>query len=443
MKLLPIIIVTIGISSQAIAEEPIKPNIIIIISDSARTDHFSSYGYERETTPQIDAFAKEGALFSYCISHGNWTSPGLASLYWGTYAINHYNSNENAKDISGKVETPVVLLRNYGYKIAGYGHSLYQRDVAIDSLNDKAAVSEWLDKNKESPFLLFYRTHITHIPYNPAPPYNDIFLPDNFIASNETLKNMDPVRTYWIVHDKGKLSRAEANGSKQGIADFSEEDKIPVLALYDGKLKMLDDEVGELIKKVDEAGLKDKTIVVFTGEHGEELLDRNHVGHAADSLDASLNDELIRVPLIIRYPPLIPKNIVIDRQVELVDIMPTALDMAGTKRLDYFSGESFLSLLKEGPEKYTKEYAFSFGAPAGCQNLPEDRRMLRSVRTERWKLIALEDIGKTTYELYDLKKDPNESRDIIGENVEVAAGLKKVLDEWYTKAKANGIFYKE
>ena len=435
--------ITLGVTYAAEAAEAPKPNIVIIIADSARADHYSCYGYERKTTPKIDAFAKESALFSWCISQGNWTSPGLASLSWGAYAVNHFNSNPRAKNLSGKVETPLVILKNAGYKAAFYADNPYQDGVETESLGSPEATFKWLEsQKKDSPFLLFYRTHVTHIPYNPTRPYNDMFFDKNFIASDKTLSNMNPARTYWIVHDEGKISGSEAGGSKQGVANFSEEDIYPILASYDGKLRMLDDEIGELIKKIDEAGFKNNTIIVFVGEHGEELLDRNHVGHAADSLDGTLHDELTHVPLIIRYPPLIPKNTVIDKQVELIDVMPTVLDMAGTKRLGYFSGKSFAGLLKNGAEGYDKEYAFSFGAPAGCQNLPQDQRMLRSLRTERWKLIALESADRITYELYDMKKDPLEKRNVLIDNVETAEKLKSKLSDIYEKAKSSEIFSK-
>lgn len=435
------ILTGIGMSVPAESAEAPKPNIIIIISDSANAGHFSCYGYERKTTPKIDAFTKEGTLFSWCISQGNWSSPGLASLFWGTYGVNYFNSNPAAKNLSGKAETPIIILKNAGYKTGIYGLAPYQNDTGIESLGSIDAAFKWLEsQKKDSPFLLFYRTHISHIPYNPIAPYNEIFFDRDYVASNKTLSNMNPVRTYWIVHDEGKISASESGGGKQGIANFTEEDIYPVLASYDGKLRMLDDEVGVLIKKIDEAGLKDNTMVVFVGEHGEELLDRNHVGHAADSLDGTLHDELIHVPLIIRYPPIFPKNAVIDKQVELIDVMPTVLDIAGVKKLGYSSGKSLVGLLKDGAEIYEKVYAFSFGAPAGCQNLPQDQRMLRSLRTERWKLIALESADRITYELYDMKKDPLEKRNVLTDNVETAEKLKSRLSETYEQAKSNEIF---
>jgi arylsulfatase A-like enzyme len=435
--------ITLGATCAAKAVEAPKPNVVIIISDSARADHFSCYGYDRKTTPKIDAFAKEGTVFSWCISQGNWTSPGLASLVWGTYAVNYFNANPNAKNLSGKVETPIIILKNAGYKAGFYGHAPYQADAGIESLGSIEATFKWIEsQKKDSPFLLLYRTHVTHIPYNPVSPYNDMFFDKSYIVSDKTLSNMNPTRTYWVVHDEGKISSSEAAGKMQGVANFTEEDIYPVLASYDGKLRMLDDEIGALIKKIDLAGLKDNTIIVFVGEHGEELLDRNHVGHAADSLDGTLHDELIRVPLIIRYPPLFAKNTVIDRQIELIDVMPTVLDITGTKRLGYPGGKSLAGLLENSAEKYDKEYAFSFGAPAGCQNLPQDQRMLRSLRSERWKLIAIESADRVTYELYDMKKDPLEKRNVLMDNIETAEKLKFKLTEIYERAKSNEIFSK-
>ena len=131
---------------------------------------------------------------------------------------------------------------------------------------------------------------------------------------------------------------------------------------------------------------------------------------------------------------------VIDKQVELIDVMPTVLDIAGTKRLGYPSGKSLVGLLKDDAEKYDKDYAFSFGAPCGCQNMPQDQRMLRSLRTERWKLIALESADRITYELYDMKKDPLEKRNVLIDNVETAEKLKSKLSEIYEDARSNEIF---
>jgi arylsulfatase A-like enzyme len=212
-----------------------------------------------------------------------------------------------------------------------------------------------------------------------------------------------------------------------------------VRALYDGEVRVFDDLVGEWIATLEELEVLEDTLVIILADHGEELLERGYVGHCSCNLKGTLYDESIRIPLILRCPKLLPRGRVVDTQISQIDIMPTIFDLLGIEATDLMEGSSALPLI-EGRSRTFREDCFAETQPAGWQALQSDDREIWCVRTASWKLIL-----NTTrsgpvrrYELYDLKRDPGELRNLYeadGARHPASPALGSKLEDFILRAR--------
>jgi len=322
-------------------------------------------------------------------------------------------------------------------------------------IEDSAQAAPFLDEHRDKPFFLWQFLEQVHLPYNPKPPYDTAFLPENYSISSGSAERLKIVKSTMIIHPPGVLSQfeldqIEGRGDKfeadvdreidytrsAATVDFQSEDRIPIAALYDGEVRTLDDQIGEYISKLEQLGILDDTIVVITSDHGEELLDRGNVGHSSCSLAGTLYEEAIRVPLIIRYPRSLPRGKSIAAQVSQSDIMPTIFDMLGLQMPGQTEGRSLLPLI-HGRETDVVEQTFAGTLPCGWQALKDDHRRIWCIRTPKWKLIynEFEPDAENYYELYDLEKDRGEKNNVLDQNPRIAEDLKRKLRMWMDKAQ--------
>jgi len=420
-------------------------NVLFIVCDALRPDHLGCYGYNKNTSPFIDKLAKEGCLFKNTISNCNHTLPGIVSLFTGLYQTTHEVNNRKSYEEwkKGKLwkgwRTPFNILKEKGYLVAGFNPSVFGPlgyEIEIEDL--PKSIKEFKDR----PFFIWWWIDLTHLPYNPDPPYDRMFLPEGYKIENSTEKKLEIVKNKMIIHRPGLISCEEMGikgpieklGYERTFAEavFDEKDIPAIVALYDGEIRLLDIEIEKYIKTLESLCILDETIIVITADHGEALLERGILGHSSCSLEGNLYDENIKIPLIIRYPPLIPKGKIINEQVSQVDIMPTIFDILEIKKPERVDGVSLLPLIKEEKKKYRQE-CFAMTQPAGWQALETDERMIYCIRTPEWKLIYNYDPKNkknTYYELYNLKKDPNEKENLINKNLKIKEKLKRKLRNW-------------
>ncbi len=203
--------------------------------------------------------------------------------------------------------------------------------------------------------------------------------------------------------------------------------------LYDGSLVYTDDNLGRILRALDELGLGETTAVVATGDHGEALGDHDlYFTH-----DFTLYDEVLRVPLVIRMPRTIQPATVIDQQVRLMDIAPTLLELVDLEPSSdmQMEGVSLRPLLEGRTLSYLP--AFAESAPYRHQ-FPQQKRVFykgnkgkwRMVRNERWKLILIPNPEGDIFELYDLESDPLETKNLYAELPGEAAKLWPLLQAW-------------
>jgi len=398
-----------------------EPNILLLTIDACRPDHLGCYGYKRNTTPNIDKLANEGALFINAFSQSAWTTPGMISIFTSLYPFKH-NVDARGKTLSPSIVTLPEVLKENGYStqvfprfidIPNYwnlGFEAINKDEYTENKNDE--LIELIEKQKDRTFFIWYHYNGVHLPYNPLESYADKFLTDSDKKIIAESKGIQLVKNKVII--------------KHGSVDFREEDKRPVRALYDGQLKQLDDYVGRLIEKMKGWNILDSTIIIITADHGEELLEHGFIGHASTSLKAQLYEEIIRIPLIIRYPKKIRPKI-ISHISQQVDIMPTILDLISLPVPSGLQEASVLPLLN-GSHSEISEDVYCETNKGGYQSTKEMQEYkIRCIRTKRWKLICISSKDIDSYELYDLQNDPDETENVAKKRSNVTISHKNKL----------------
>ncbi|NLX99301.1 MAG: sulfatase-like hydrolase/transferase [Rhodopirellula sp.] len=419
-------------------------NVLFILADALRADRLHCCGNPYPTSPTLDRLASEGALFTNVIANANHTVPGLVSAFTGLYVVSHGIGDQQAFGQWSQRwqgwQPPFHVLRDAGYIVAGDDPEFYHPLGFESGGRDlHAAMEQYAGR----PFFLWHRSEATHLPYNPPAPLDTAFLPADFTVSDSLAQRLQVVRRSLIVHKPGLLSRQEAGPTDAiqregyertvGIAAFDPAERPAIVALYDGCVRMLDDEIAAYVDHLARLGILDHTLVVITADHGEQLLERGAVGHSSCSLEGNLYDENIRVPLILRCPRLLPHGRIIQRQVSQVDIMATLFDLLDLPMPQPCDARSLLPLVRD-PQCDFPEDAYAETSPCGWQALEGDRRMIWCLRWPPWKLIRYSDPPQEDrHELFHLTVDPAETDNQIQNHPEVARNLQARLDSWLAR----------
>ncbi len=432
-------------------------NILWILEDALRPANMGCYGYSRDTTPNCDALARNGVVFERMIATASHTLPPIVSMLMSQTTATHgvVNCERFAAWKDGRawagVRTPLHTLADRGFLIDGELVARW-KPLGFTTETPSDQIEAFFEKNQGRPWFFYAEPYPTHLPYNPPEEYLRRFLPSDYRPDAGTLERMQVVRRFLIVHPSGCISKLEA-GEKDplpddqsdaahkrtaGTVDLQPQDRPYVQALYDGEVRVFDDLVGRWVAKLKQLGVFDDTLILITADHGEELMERGHVGHSSCNLHGTLYDESIHVPLIMHWPKRLPRGSRVSAQASHIDVMPTLFDLLGLSRDPAMEGESMLPLI-EGCRQCFRELAFTESTPAGWQALADDNRELWCVRTNNWKLILNTDGAgrRRDYELYDLARDPGERRNLWGERSAVAATLRGELDRYVARARAN------
>jgi arylsulfatase A-like enzyme len=405
-------------------EAPRRPDIVLVSIDSLRPDHLGSYGYARDTSPRIDALAAAGARFATATSTTSWTLPAHAALFTGLHDATHGLSSDGLR-LADEHVTLAEVLRDAGWRTAGFfggpylhpafglaqGFDVYQScmtrladDLPEGELRAEALrgaetahadvtgprlleeTERWLGTLDERPFFLFLHLWDVHYDYIPPPGYAERFDPD--YAGTLTGVGM--------FHDPAVR------------ADMDPRDLAHLVALYDGEIRWTDEVLGRVLDGLDRRGRLADAIVVVTADHGEEFFEHGGKGHRR-----TLFEEVVRVPLVLRWPGRIDAGRVIESPVRIVDVMPTLLALAGVAPPVAMQGRDLGPLLRGGtlPE-----------APA-LLDLRRPRRHLRGLRSAERKLVS---DARGRSQLFDLARDPGERRPLRAR--EAVAEARRELD---------------
>lgn len=303
------------------------PNVLLITADSLRADRVDYAPTGR--TPVLAALAEQGVRFNRAFTVTPWTAPALVSIFTGLYPPTHGVVQRDDTTPRTLPTLPRLFgsrgytLRNYGFFTAvSYYRNLGLPEQAITGAEviGSQALLEWLAAAPE-PFFAWIHYVEPHMPYGAS----------GYEAAEAKVKG------------SSGLEHAQVSATLPVDAGFSFEpgDKEKLFALYDEDVSRMDAELGKVLAVLRKRGRSDRTIVVFTADHGEELLDHGWVGHASTAGEAKLTDEALRVPLIIEGPG-VPSGRESKALAEIVDVAPTILDLAGIPRPKGMQGVSLV-----------------------------------------------------------------------------------------------------
>ena len=412
------------------------PNIVLMGVDSLLATHMSCYGYHRLTTPHIDRFAQDGALFERTYSPHIPTTSAYASMLTGmdtfstqVVALRHQGP------LREEVKTLAEMLKEAGYNTscigfsgpsargfdtylnyAGWGGDESGRSPKAQNLNNVAVpelnrliaesrVGEPSGPENGKPFFLFLRHMDPHSPYLPPAPYERMFYHGDECAPSN--KSMEPVMSFKPFCDYF------ASWMPVGITD-----KDYIIAQYDGAIAYMDACIQTLFNALETHGITDETIVVINGDHGETLYD-----HECWFDHHGLYDVTLHVPLIIRYPGRVPAGKRFSGYNQHKDLVPTLLELAEVETDIAFDGESLMSMVNGEVASFESEFYIT-----ECTWMRK-----HGWRTPEWKLIvALEpDFHfKPPVELYNLIQDPDENNNLVEAHPDIVNVLETRMKNW-------------
>jgi len=400
-----------------------RPNILLIAVDTLRADHLKCYGYNKNTSPNIDRLAQKSVLFKNTISQIPVTNPSFASIFTSVYS--HEHGAQNGIPIDKKFTLLAEILKKEGYTTAAFvsGYPLIAKVSGLqrgfDLYDDKLSTHlheglspeytertadqttdstvKWINSNIDKKFFLWIHYYDPHAPYKPQPPYNKLFIEKKKESINIPLKKIE----YYSRLDK--------------ITDANY-----YISQYDGEIAFTDIYIGRILKKLEELKLTKKTLILFIADHGESLTEHNtYFDHGSN-----LYDEQIKVPFIINYPSFIPENKIVENQVRTIDVMPTLLDLLGIPISKEAKGVSLVPLIFGKQQKLPNEaYSETFAPEVPLDKFSLRFKNLKYIFTPKTKVK----------EFYNLENDPGELVNLIDKKLPDAKVLEKKLFNWMGK----------
>jgi arylsulfatase len=404
-------------------------NVMLVILDAANPKHFSFMGYERETTPNLDRLAAEGVVFTHAYAQASATPLSMYSLMTSRYPILDEDQYPRTGELAAVIPAAMPTLATWAVEefperaafLASswmreelgfhYGYSTFEKlydevdggIVSADRVSDRFV--DWLGAEPAGPWLSWMHYLEPHTPYTPPEPWSSMFDPE---------------------------MRGHTDGTEAGMAAYREatppeEFRRNTVALYDGNIAWVDHQFGRVVDALKARGEWDRTIVIVTSDHGEAFWEHGVRGHGTH-----VYEEFVRIPLLIRVPGLAARRV--DHVVELIDVTPTILDLAGVfVPAGSTAGQSLVELMTgsaQGPDTaYFRNHKSGF----------------IELGVRRGPLKFHEYVVESRFELFDVERDPAEQTNLLedpGDQPDairtLAEGLLEQLGQWVERGGGVG-----
>jgi arylsulfatase A-like enzyme len=431
---------SLSVSRGAVAD---RPNIVFVIADDLRYDGLGCTGNPRMKSPNIDRLAAEGLLLRNFFVVTPLCSPSRASFLTGLYPHRHrvINNDKLGLDvISHTLYTFPRQLREAGYETAfigkwhmglddsrrpGFDHwisfkgqGLYVDPVVnidgvpkqldgymTDHLNRWAV--EFIERPHPRPFLLYLSHKGVHVPYIPAPRHEHLY---------DDVKPVPPASAADDLSGKPVMTRKVERADSLELEGVGPEPAEPGRGRNPGDpgevirnqmrcLASVDEGMGSILAALEGRGVLDNTVVIFTSDNGYL-----HGEHRQFDTKRWAYEESIRVPFVMRFPPLVRPGTVREQMTLNIDVAPTLFEIAGVKPLVKPHGRSWLPLLREPMPEWRPSILAEYFLEKVSPRVPR----WQAVRTDRWKYIHYVGIEGMD-ELYDLASDPGEMTNRIAD----------------------------
>ncbi len=392
-------------------------NVLLISIDTLRPDHLHCYGYDRRTSQAVDQLAADGVLFKTAIAQAPSTLPSHASMFTSLIPSHHGAFHHAGARVASSVPTMAEILLSHGYRTAGFhgggqmspaygldrGFESYKLILGehLEQVVDEATA--WLESSGSEKFFMFLHTYEVHVPYRAPPEYLARF-EDHYAGDLPDTIRIDLLD--------------EINFGDRAI---DEQDLGHIVSAYDTAIFTMDRALGRLIDFLKRNEIYDNTIIIFTSDHGEEFREHGKVGYHCHTV----YDELIKVPMITKFPRSMFASTVIEEQVRSIDILPTILDLLAMNSSTGFDGASMLPLMVRGrtqsmPRRLEDDDLFALSErddAAGPHHI-------MSIRTGEMKLYVIKKGDKIVRRmLYYLSDDPKEERNLLSSHKQLADSL--------------------
>jgi arylsulfatase A-like enzyme len=396
-----------------------RPNVVLITLDTTRADHLGCYGYERETSPNVDRLAEASIVYTKMISTSSWTLPAHATLFTGKFTSSHgarYHpegplllsdaiggpwSIYRARGLGEEERTLAQVLKEAGYATGAvvggpWMKRIFGLDRGFEFYDDgqvstlQGALAEqvtdsalgWLEGSDDREFFLFVNYYDPHVPYLPPPEFQRAFLPDS-----------RPIV-----------------GRRPSLEDFRD--------LYDAEILYMDRELGRLLDGLRERDLYDSSWIIVTADHGELFGENGRLGHGHTLFEGE-----IRIPLIVKPPAGRWKPGRSDELIQLTDITPMILDALGLEIPPGVQGSI--------------PPALQHPIIAELYTLPE-------VSPDgEWRALREGDLkflwnSQGDHRLHDLAADPGESENLVDVQPSVARAMEERLEQYLSALPSPG-----
>ena len=395
-----------GLSSGSSEPHPTaarRPNVIIYLVDTLRADHLGVYGYDRDTSPVLDRWATGGVVFERAYAPCSWTKPSVVSLLSGLDPVSHGVEDrldvtpagvrllaERLKSLGystfGAVTNPNVLSQ-WGF---GRGFDIYDdldsagHGTRADTVSDHVA-ARIEDLARSQPFFLYLHVIDPHAPYEPPAPFDTRF------------------------------PRSPALPAKMSIGN------------YDGEVAFVDSQFGRILELLSNHDLDPDTMTIFVSDHGEELLDHGSFGHGS-----TLFEEVVRVPLVIRFPKGSHAGSRVGARASLSDVVPTVMSVIGESPPSGLDGRDLTELLPSGEPGWADRELFLSLRTSGPRS-----HLVRGVLSGPHKYLR-RSRPTASESLYDIDQDPVETEDLASVHPDLRLRFGAWLDAYLAK-KTSGI----
>ena len=432
-----------------------KPNVLLYMIDTLRADHTSLYGYARDTTPYLKKLGGQALVFDDCTVQATWTKPSVASLMTSLYSYTHGIVRDDDTIPRGSV-TLAEQLRAAGYVTASVlANPLAGRISALqrgfdyvsewqaveryanekeDRATDSAAVNKvafrWLEQHRDEPFFLYAHATDPHAPYRPPVGFEEKFA--NPAESAEFNRDFKTLKERALSHGGFGINRALCIQGGVNPDRFIQR----AIDRYDGKILHNDWSLEQLLRKLKELGILETTLIIVVSDHGEEFWDHGWTGHGQ-----SLYQELAHGVLLMWNPKLIPTPRRVSEPVQLIDVMPTVLDLLDFKIPSVLEGQSLAPLAKGQPFKRSGPVMTSrFAHPYGQRNELDPENHIDSVALldASWKLVYRENgklVGLNNVELYDRRSDRGETKNVSAQYPQQVGRMMTGITTWTAAQK--------
>ena len=410
---------------RAAAAAPGKgPNVILIVVDTLRADHLSTYGYTKSQTPTIDALAADGTRFAHAYSQASWTRPSFGTIFTSLYPSSH-RAIHKSDALPDAVVTLAEVMQGAGYATVGFANNINVAPLfGFQQGFDQYVFLEpefFFGATEAAAQLTVYNTlRLVRERFISQKKWvENYYQPADVVAQHglDWLAARDPKRPFFMFlhfmepHDPYFVH--PYNG--EAYARVANPNPDPSLAdkyrdAYDGAIRFLDAELAKLFAELRAKGIYDDALILLTADHGEEFHEHGGWWHGT-----TLYDEQIAVPLIVKAPKGGPAGVVNDAMVSSLDVAPTLIAGAGIAVPQAMAGKP-LGLAAGAPAP--RDHAFAESELEG--------NSLQAYRSGGMKVIhanAGNPRGLPEHQLFDVANDPGEQKDLIATQTEAANKL--------------------